>query len=79
MNSISHQIENSNFIFENFFSKKLSHQNTENNFRNILNEKDKALEPLDLIDDIDDIIKNINIEEISSVFNSSLSILFTEE
>ena len=79
MNSISHQIENPNFIFENFFSKKLSHQNTENNFRNILNEKDKALEPLDLIDDIDDIIKNINIEEISSVFNSSLSIFIKEE
>ena len=45
----------------------------------IVIEKDKALEPLDLIDDIDDIIKNINIEEISSVFNSSLSIFIKEE
>jgi hypothetical protein len=79
MNYISDQIENTNYSFQIFFSKKLSNQNTETHFSNILNEKDKALEPLDLIDDLDDIIKNINIEEISSVFNSSLSIFIKEE
>ena len=79
MNSLSEQIENSNYTIRKFLTKKLNHQQDEMHFRNILYEKDKALEPLDLIDDLDDIIKNINIEEISSVFNSSLSILFTEE
>jgi hypothetical protein len=79
MKSLSEQIENSNYTFRKFLTKKLNHQQAEMHFRNILYEKDKALEPLDLIDDLDDIIKNIKVEEISSVFNSSSSIFFTEE
>ena len=79
MKSLSEQIENSNYTFRKFLTKKLNYQQAEMHFKNILYEKDKALEPLDLIDDLDDIIKNIKVEEISSVFNSSSSIFFTEE
>jgi len=64
--------ENQKYIFNKFFTKKIENLSFEHGLINMLIEKDKALEELDFIDNINE--KDYFYEyEIDSVFNSSSS------
>ena len=64
--------ENQKYIFKKFFTKKIENLSFEHGLINMLIEKDKALEELDFIDNINE--KDYFYEyEIDSVFNSSSS------
>ena len=66
------QDEKQNFVFQKFLAKKLENLSFERGLINMLIEKDKALEPLDFIDNLNEQIYS-NLYEIDSVFNSSSS------
>ena len=70
--SDNEQDEKQNFVFKKFLTKKLENLSFEHGLLNMLIEKDKALEPLDFIDNLNEQIY-LNTYEIDSVFNSSSS------
>ena len=70
--SDNEQDEKQNFVFKKFLTKKLENLSFEHGLINMLIEKDKALEPLDFIDNLNEQIY-LNTYEIDSVFNSSSS------